>query len=563
MLEELRIQHFAIIDRLEVSFGPGLNVLTGETGAGKSIIIGALNLVVGGRADTDSIRTGSESATVEAVFKIGDADTTAWLAELGIAAEDDTLIVRRVLSNKEKNRVFLNGAAVTVTQLADLGRRLVDIHGQHDHQSLFHPETHVELLDRFGALESTREQFDRAYRAWQDLAQRLRQIEKNQTDRLQRQDLLSFQIGEIDAANLSPDEEEELKGDKNRLRHAETLHKALDQAIDALSDGSGSVLETLGQVRRRLEPLPNLDPTLAPIEEHGNNAYYEVEALADEIRGYLKTIEFNPGRLEEIEDRLAEINGLKRKYGSDIAAILDYREQIGMELEGLSLSEEQVAELKQELGRAEKALAECACALAEGRETTAQKLKKGAEKELKDLEMKNVVFDVRFDYPEDAAGFIEFRKRPTRLNPAGLGTLEFMFSPNPGETPKPLAKIASGGEISRVMLALKSLLQKQSRVPVMVFDEVDAGISGKVAEKVGHKLRKISETRQVFCITHLPQIAGLGRQHFRVHKKVEGKRTHSAIDQLSHEERVEEIARMSGGEKITTATLEHAREMIK
>ncbi|MCA9482429.1 MAG: DNA repair protein RecN [Nitrospina sp.] len=563
MLEELRIQHFAIIDQLEVAFGPGLNVLTGETGAGKSIIIGALNLVVGGRADTDSIRTGSESATVEAVFQISDADTTAWLNAQGIDAEDRTLIVRRVLSLKEKNRVFLNGAAVTVAQLADLGRRLVDIHGQHDHQSLFHPETHVELLDRFGNLESARASFDNAYRIWQDLAQRLRQIEKNQADRLQRQDLLSFQIGEIDAADLAPDEEEELLADKNRLRHAETLHQALDQALDALADGTGSALESLGQVRRKLEPLPNLDPALAPMEEHGNNAYYEIEALADEMRGYLKSIEFNPGRLEEIEDRLAEINGLKRKYGNDIATILEYREQIGKELDGLSLSEEQVAELKQELGRAEAALAECARGLAEGREKSAQKLKKGAEKELKDLEMKNVVFEVRFDYPEDAAGFVQFRGHPVRLNPTGLGTLEFMFSPNPGETPKPLAKIASGGEISRVMLALKSLLQKQSRVPVMVFDEVDAGISGKVAEKVGHKLKKISETRQVFCITHLPQIAGLGDTHFRVHKKVEGKRTHSSIEQLDYEHRVEEIARMSGGEKITPATLEHAKEMIK
>lgn len=563
MLEELRIQHFAIIDQLEVAFGPGLNVLTGETGAGKSIIIGALNLVVGGRADTDSIRTGSESATVEAVFQISDADTTAWLNAQGIDAEDRTLIVRRVLSLKEKNRVFLNGAAVTVAQLADLGRRLVDIHGQHDHQSLFHPETHVELLDRFGNLESTRASFDNAYRIWQDLAQRLRQIEKNQADRLQRQDLLSFQIGEIDATNLAPDEEEELLADKNRLRHAETLHQALDQALDALADGTGSALESLGQVRRKLEPLPNLDPALAPMEEHGNNAYYEIEALADEMRGYLKSIEFNPGRLEEIEDRLAEINGLKRKYGNDIATILEYREQIGKELDGLSLSEEQVAELKQELGRAEAALAECARGLAEGREKSAQKLKKGAEKELKDLEMKNVVFEVRFDYPKDTAGFVQFRGHPVRLNPTGLGTLEFMFSPNPGETPKPLAKIASGGEISRVMLALKSLLQKQSRVPVMVFDEVDAGISGKVAEKVGHKLKKISETRQVFCITHLPQIAGLGDTHFRVHKKVEGKRTHSSIEQLDYEHRVEEIARMSGGEKITPATLEHAKEMIK
>ena len=333
--------------------------------------------------------------------------------------------------------------------------------------------------------------------------------------------------------------------------------------LNALSDTPGSVLEILGQVRRDLEPLPEIDPQLSSLEERSNNAFFETEALAEEVRDYLQGIEFNPQRLEEIEDRLAEINGLKRKYGSDVPTILEYRTTIGEELDGLCLSEEQVGDLKKELEQAESVLANIACKLAEEREHAAVKLKKGAEKELKDLEMKNVVFEVRFDYPSDAGSFIQFRKKPVRLTPTGLGTIEFMFSPNPGETPKPLAKIASGGEISRVMLALKSILQKQSRVPVMVFDEVDAGISGKVAEKVGAKLKKISKERQVFCITHLPQIAGLGGTHFRVHKIIEGKRTHSTIQELSYDQRIEEIARMSGGEKITKATLEHAKEMIK
>ncbi len=563
MLEEIRIKHFAIIDELEVGFHPGLNVLTGETGAGKSIIIGALNLVVGGRADTDSIRTGRDSATVEAVFKIHDPETTVWAQALGIEAEEGRMIVRRVLSQKDKNRVFLNGISITVAQLAELGRRLVDIHGQHDHQSLFHSETHVELLDRFGGLENTRHGFNQAYRTHQDLANKLKQIEKNQSESLQRQDLLKFQIGEIDSAGLLPDEEEELSTEKNKLRHAETLNRAMDQALNALSDAPGSVLEALGQVRRDFEPLPEIDPQLSSLEERSNNTFFEAEALVEEIRGYLKSIEFKPERLEEIEDRLAEINGLKRKYGIDVRTILEYRETIGEELDSLSLSEEQVGDLKKELKQAESVLAETACRLADEREQAAVKLKKGTEKELKDLEMKNVVFEVRFDYLTDAGSFIEFRKEPIRLTPTGLGTLEFMFSPNPGETPKPLAKIASGGEISRVMLALKSILQKQSRVPVMVFDEVDAGISGKVAEKVGAKLKKISKDRQVFCITHLPQIAGLGGTHFRVHKTVADKRTQSTIQELDYDQRVEEIARMSGGEKITKATLEHAKEMIK
>lgn len=563
MLEEIRIKHFAIIEQLEVAFHPGLNVLTGETGAGKSIIIGALNLVVGGRADTDSIRTGQDTATVEAVFKIDDSETLAWAQDQGIEPEEGRMIIRRVLSQKDKNRVFLNGISVTVSQLTELGRQLVDIHGQHDHQSLFHSETHVELLDRFGGLEKSRNDFDQAYSLHQGLAGKLRQIEKNQSDRLQRQDLLKFQIGEIDSADLQPDEEEELSSEKNKLRHAETLHSAMDHALNALSDTPGSVLEVLGQIRRDLGPLPEIDPQLSSLDERSNNAFFETEALAEEIRDYMKSIEFNPGRLEEIEDRLAEINGLKRKYGVDIPSILEYRNTIGEELDSLSLSEEQVGELKNELKQAESVLTKKACKLAEDREQAAATLKKGAEKELKDLEMKNVVFEVRFDYPSDPSSFVKFRKESVRLTPTGLGLLEFMFSPNPGETPKPLAKIASGGEISRVMLALKSILQKQSRVPVMVFDEVDAGISGKVAEKVGAKLKKISKDRQVFCITHLPQIAGLGGTHFRVHKTVADKRTQSTIQELDYDQRVEEIARMSGGEKITKATLEHAKEMIK
>ncbi len=563
MLEEIRIKHFAIIEQLEVAFHPGLNVLTGETGAGKSIIIGALNLVVGGRADTDSIRTGQDTATVEAVFKIDDPETLSWAQDLGIEPEEGRMIIRRVLSQKDKNRVFLNGISVTVSQLTELGRQLVDIHGQHDHQSLFHSETHVELLDRFGGLEKPRNEFDQAYSLHQGLAGKLRQIEKNQSDRLQRQDLLKFQIGEIDSAELQPDEEEDLSNEKNKLRHAETLHSAMDHALKALSDTPGSVLEVLGKIRRDLEPLPEIDPQLSSLDEHSSNAFFETEALAEEVRNYMKSIEFNPGRLEEIEDRLAEINGLKRKYGVNIPSILEYRNTIGEELDNLSLSEEQVGELKNELKQAESVLTKKACKLAEDREQAAAKLKKGAEKELKDLEMKNVVFEVRFDYPRDPNSFVKFRKEPVRLIPTGLGLLEFMFSPNPGETPKPLAKIASGGEISRVMLALKSILQKQSRVPVMVFDEVDAGISGKVAEKVGAKLKKISKDRQVFCITHLPQIAGLGGTHFRVHKTVADKRTQSTIQELDYDQRVEEIARMSGGEKITKATLEHAKEMIK
>ena len=563
MLEELRIRNFAIIDNLEVQFKPGLNVLTGETGAGKSIIIGALNLVLGGRADTDSIRSGESSATVEARFGLSDPETQRLMQDMGLEPEEGTCIVRRVLSLHDKNRVYLNGQAITVSQLNRLGQRWVDIHGQHEHQSLLHPETHVGLLDRHGGLQAVRAAFDAAHAEWQALASRLRQARQNQGERLQRRDLLRFQLEEIDAAQLSPEEEEDLLAEKNRLRHAEKLHQAVAAALQGLTESEDAVLDRLGRLRRELESLPGIDPALAPAGERANTLYYETEALAEELRAYRDGIEFRPERLEEIEDRLAEINGLKRKYGNDVAAVLEYRDTISRELETLCLSEEEIEALERDLKSREETLAQAACELAERREKAAQTLKKGAARELRDLEMKQVRFEVRFRYPPDPKQGVLFRNQRVRVTPAGLGEVEFLFSPNPGEEPRPLAKIASGGELSRVMLALKSLLHAQSAVPVMVFDEVDAGISGRVAEKVGHKLKKLAARKQVFCITHLPQIAGLADAHYRVAKSVSGKRTRSTITELGYEDRVEEIARMSGGETITDATLRHAREMIK
>jgi len=563
MLHELKISKFAIIENLAVEFHPGLNILTGETGAGKSIILSALNLILGGRADTDSIRSGETAATVEASLQVTDPKTLQLIESQGFEVEDGRVFIKRTITSNGKNRAYLNNSSITVAALSEIGNRLIDIHGQHDHQSLLHPETHVDMLDAYGQLADEKNRFAGQFAAVQKQQLELKKIVSTQSARLQRQDLLNFQVSEIDQAQLTVGEDDILLNERNKLRHAEKLHQAVDRALQILRDAEDSLLERLGALNNELTPLPEIDATLEDPLKRGQTAYYELEELASELQDYLRTVEFQPARLEEIEDRLAEINGLKRKYGVDLPAVLAYREKIGEELNALTFGEEAAQALRKEIQDAEKILSKDAVALAEKREAVAERMKKNVEKELRDLNMKDVQFGVRFNYDADPDGFTMFRKAKVVTHANGIGAIEFLFSPNPGESLRPLAKIASGGELSRVMLALKSILNEQDGVPVMVFDEVDSGISGKVADQVGIKLKKIAADKQVFCITHLPQIAGRGGAHYRVHKTVSGKRTRATITLLNYEERVKEIARLSGGEKITATTLKYAKEMIK
>lgn len=567
MLRELKIRNFATIEDLSVEFHPGLNVLTGETGAGKSIIIDALNLILGGRADTDSIRTGEEAAAVEALFDVRDPQILETLASAGVDMPDERLVIKRIVSMGDKNRVYVNGGNFTVSSLAKIGDRLVDIHGQHDHQTLLHPENHVELLDLHGKITETKRGFASAYAGYQAKVRELERMVQSERDRSQREDLLRFQVGEIDKAHLTAhDEEDVLKAERNRIRHSEKLHQAMERAQALIAEADGSVLELLGKVNNELSPLAQIDPALEKQVERGQSAYYEIQELAEELRDYARSIEFSPKRLEEIEDRLAEINGLKRKYGADIGAVLAYRGKIAAELDAITSYQERLDALKEDVKQLAVQAGKLAIQLAEKREAAALELKKKVEKELRDLNMKHVLFGVRFDYGQggsDDPGYAVYKGHKTRLTATGLGAIEFLFSPNPGEDLRPLAKIISGGELSRVMLALKSILNEQDSIPVLIFDEVDSGIGGKVAEKTGAKLKNLAAKKQVFCITHLPQIAGMAKTHYSVRKTVTGKRTRTEIIELDYDRRVEEVARMSGGEKITEATLKFAREMIK
>jgi len=562
MLKEIRIQNFAIIENLLVNFETGFNVLTGETGAGKSIIIDALNLLLGDRADTDSIRTGETTALIEGIFQVSNEDTKEMVREIGIEIVDGDLHIKRQISNSGKNRCFLNDSQVTLSTLAKIGNRLVDLHGQHDHQTLLHPEIHIDLLDLFGKSKQSRDAFAKEFTEYQNHVKTLQSLNTDEKERLQREEFLGFQISEIDAANLSKEEEEEIKAEKNKLRHSEKIRSALQQSQALLSEQSGSILESLRQILKDLEPLIEVDKKLDSTFQRSQSAFYELEEVEDALRSHDRSLDFNPERLEEIEDRLAEINGLKRKYGNDVSEILSKRDQFAVELEQLAGNEENMNKLAKEIKKKEKIVAKLAIELADMREAGAKVLKQGVEKELKELQMNGVRFGVDFNYPPDPQGFVEYRKEKLKPTCIGLGTLEFLFSPNPGEELRPLAKIASGGELSRIMLALKSILNKQDTIPVMIFDEVDTGIGGRIAEKVGAKLKKVAEIKQVFCITHLPQIAGMASTHYRVEKNVQGKRTRTGIRKLEFTERVEELARMSSGEKITEASLQHARELI-
>jgi DNA repair protein RecN (Recombination protein N) len=563
MIKEIRIRNFAIIENLAVSFEKGLNVLTGETGAGKSIIIDALNLLLGGRADTDSIRSGESTAFVEGAFEVIDPTTLELIRESGIEIEDGELLVKRQVSNSGKNRCLLNDSPVTVSTLAKIGDRLVDLHGQHDHQTLLHPEVHVDLLDLHGKSTDLRNKFAQSFTEYQTESKKLQSMKMDEQERIQKEEFLSFQLTEIDEAGLSKEEEEEIKAESHKLKHAEKIRAGLEKSQSLLTDNQGSIVENLGQVLKELEVILDIDPSLSETVEQSRSAYYELEEVVESLRSYNQSLEFNPNRLEEIEDRLAEINGLKRKYGTDITEILKRRDQIAEELGQLAFNDENMKALEGKLKQKEKVISKLAIQLAEKREATAKNITKSIEKELKELSMVNVRFGVRFDYPPNPDGFILFRKEKMKATPTGLGTLEFLFSPNPGEEMRPLVKIASGGEVSRVMLALKSILSDQDTIPVMIFDEVDSGIGGRVAEKVGIKLKKVANNKQVFCITHSPQIAGLASSHFRIEKQIKEKRTRSSIRQLEHEERVEELARMSSGETITDASLEHARELLR
>jgi DNA repair protein RecN (Recombination protein N) len=562
MLKELSIRNLAIIDQLRVQFGPGLNVLTGETGAGKSIVVDALNLALGERASGDLIRTGSDEAVVEAAFELnshGPAVVRNILSGQGIEiGPDDDLIVRRLISASGKNKVYINGSLATLSTLASVGVHLADIHGQHEHQSLLVTDQQREMLDAFSGLLKLRDAFGSLYGRYKDLRRELADHEAGESEKAQREDLLRHQVNEIEAARLKDGEDDELAAEQRVMANAEKLAGLAASADAVLYSGEGSVLAGLKRALTSVRDIAVIDSTLEPVQELLDSGRAQIEEAARAVSAYAERVEIDPVRLEAIGDRLDLIQKLKRKYGSTIAEIVAFGGKAAGELSKIERSGEERERLRKEISGLRDHITARAGELTKKRTVAAKDLEKRVEAELGHLGMKRTTFQVRITQEHGID-----TNDGLKVTAQGADRVEFVISPNPGEEPRPLARIASGGELSRIMLALKTILAEGDPIPTLVFDEVDAGIGGAVADEVGRKLRKIAGRRQVFCITHLPQIACMATSHFGVAKSVRRDRTSTEVRLLEPQERVDEIARMLGGKSITDVTIRHAEELIK
>jgi DNA repair protein RecN (Recombination protein N) len=556
MLKLLRINNIALIPSLEIELGPGLVLLTGETGAGKSIVIDALSLLLGERASPELIRTGEDRAAVEAVVEIEGA--AELLEERGLPSDGDEIVIRREIQANGKGRATVNGALVPVSLLRDLAPSLAVIHGQHEPQGLLDPATHLDVLDQFAGLDEGRPvaEFFRDVRAAEAALERHRS-DRREAER--RREMLEYQAAEIEKAALVHGEEESLRTEKARQANAGRLASLSGEAYALLYDDEDAVLGRLGQVYKRVDELAAIDPDFRTDAEGKRGLLAPLEDLALRLRDYQEKLEVSPGRVDEIESRLATIERLKKKYGASVEDVIAFGERCRRELEGLGTPEEQERLLTERRVGLAAAYLDRARAVSKKRRASAVELRRRVQAELAQLAMEKTRFDVCF-VPEAAEAAAA---DPALWTERGLERAEFLLSPNPGEDLRPLAKIASGGELSRLMLAIKSVIGRDATGLTLVFDEVDAGIGGRVAEVVGRKLKAVSARRQVLCVTHLPQIAALADQHLAVRKQVAKGRTVTFVDRLSDEARVEEVARMLGGETITSTGREHAREMLR
>jgi len=562
MLVQLHIENYALVDRAVVEFGPGFNVLTGETGAGKSMIIGALGLALGQRAHTDMLRAEDKPTLVEALFDVAAyPHLSELLHALGITVEDATLLLKRVLT-KSGSRCYINAQLATVAMLQQAGQYLVDILGQHQQQTLLQREQQLALLDNFGKLTEESAALQHAYQHYHTLEQHYRRIRQEEQQRQQRLDLLQFQLQEIAQAQLQPGEEERLTQERHLLLNAERLYALSQDAYAALYRDETSALTTLATALEKLTQLTTLDASQQHLHADLQQSYYLIEEVARSLLAYGERMEVDPARLQAIDDRLVEIARLQRKYGPTISAILQYHEKLRREQQDWERHGERLTELTAELGRARQALKSLAITLSDKRRQAAERLQHVVQHELQELNMANTVFQVAHTLRYHPQGELRVGTERVTLTADGIDEVEYLFSPNPGQPPKPIARIASGGELSRVMLAMKSILAREDQIPTLIFDEVDAGIGGKTAKIVGEKLRHIARSHQVFCITHLPQIASQGEQHYRIAKSVQANHTATDIQPLNFTERIEEIARMSGGKEITDITRRHAKEML-
>lgn len=558
MLSELRIKNFAIIESLDFSFQSGMNVLTGETGAGKSIIIQAVNLILGDRASTGLVRSGEKEATVEAVFSLaGENRIRESLNELGIDAEDE-LLIRRVISQEGKNRVYINGTLSTIGMLSGITESLISISSQHEHQTLLRPDNHLYFLDNYGKLDGEREKYQETYRGWKKLKKELDSMKEAEKNHAERLDLLAFQLDEIESANIEAHEDEHLKEERSILINAEKLARCAANGDDVIYASENSLITQLSDIIARTRDCASIDSQLLATVESLENILFQMEDAALSLRDYGSNITVDPVRLEVAEERLLYLEKLMKKYGPTLNDVFDAARRIETELESIKESGATTDEIEEKLGERWTHSVELAGTLSLKRKKAAARLSEEMKVELEELGMKETQFDIRFSSLSQ-----EGDQNGEILCENGLEELEFYLSTNPGEDPKPLARIASGGELSRIMLALKGCILGESKMPTLIFDEVDSGIGGGTAEVVGRKIKNVSNGAHVICITHLPQIAALGDAHYKVAKNIKAGRTFTTIERLDDAQRVEEVARMLGGIDITEKTKEHAWEMLE
>ncbi|WP_422660721.1 DNA repair protein RecN [Paenibacillus sp. EC2-1] len=564
MLVTLSIRNLAVVEAVDVHFFPGFHVLTGETGAGKSIIIDALGLVAGGRGSADLIRYGCEKSEIEALFDLPSAHPV-WgtLERLGIeGAPEEHLLIRRELTSQGKSTSRINGQLVNLSMLREIGEQLINIHGQHEHQSLLRSDRHLSLLDTYGdqSIGPIKRKYQDHYSQFIKVEKELNDLLESSQKAYQMLDMYRFQLEEIAAAELKPGEDEVLAEERNKLSHSEKMMDSVGSAYELLYGSQG--LESISRALTRIDDVSSFDEKgLKPLAEQLQSAYYQLEDAVFQLRDYRDQIEFNPDRLDEIEQRLNMISGLRRKYGDNVEQILEYYKRIEQETDLLENKDEHIEALRNRRDKLLEGLLKLAKDLSAIRKQCANDLARQVERELKDLQMERTSLEVRLDLQDDANGY-EYEGRRVRLSRQGLDTAEFLISPNPGEPLRPLAKIASGGELSRIMLAMKSIFARHDQIPVLIFDEVDTGVSGRAAQSIAEKLYILAKTCQVFSITHLPQVACMADHQYLIEKKLYDGRTMTQVESLNEDGRVKELARMLGGVEITEKTLHHAQEML-
>jgi len=562
MLAQLVITDFAIIDSLSASFSGGLNILSGETGAGKSIIINAANLILGGRASPDLIRTGAERAVVEALFQLPlKSPVSSFLRDMDIPFNGEVLI-KRTISKQGKSRVWINGTLSTLQMIAKLGPHLISVSGQNEHQLLLKPDSHLFILDDFGGLTNDRLVLNELYRDYYSLKENTERLRSHLKEEAERRELTQFQIKEIEEAQLVPGEDAELEAEKSQLIHVERLIDIAFNGYQALYEKDESVLSILSVLAKNMDKGVTIDHRLEHFKKQLESAQAQLEDVALELRDFYSHLKVDPKRLEEVEERLQHIRRLKKKYGSSIESIVSFKEELSQKEYQLTQKKEELKRFETQIEEKGEHLLNQATKLSLKRHEIAKEFEKKVEEELHLLDMAGTRFQIKFISNESRGDSISADMIDSMLTADGIDTVEFMISPNVGEDLRPLAKIASGGELSRIVLALKTILARSGLVETLVFDEIDAGIGGATAAVVGEKLRSLANYHQILGITHLPQIASCGEKHFLVEKRVSKGRTRSLISLLDRESRINEIARLLGGRTISEKTLAHAREML-